>query len=288
MSGFPRPRRPFRVAGLLLPALLLPVLIGLAAGPAAAQQTAAAPDAKSPEAKTWEIRLGAGAMVRPDYEGSDDYEVSALPLVDVKYRDLVFLKNTTTLGANVFTLRGPGPHDKLQFGPLLRYQFGRDEGDNDALRGLGDIDSGFDLGAFVNYQAGPWSAGLTVFRDISDAYDGGMTAQLKGGYMRPLTSRLRLRTEVYTTWADDNYNEAFFGITALQSQRSGLRQYQADGGFKDAGLTLGLDYSLTDHWGLSALVGFKRLLGDAADSPLVEDKGSANQFNTGLLLSYKF
>src|SRR3546814_7611562 len=59
----------------------------------------------------------------------------------------------------------------------------RSQDSNDALRGLGDIDAGLDLGAFVNYRAGPWSAGLTVFRDVSDAYDGGMTAQLKGGYM---------------------------------------------------------------------------------------------------------
>lgn len=287
MPGFPPPRRPLRallLPALLLPALLLPVLAGL---PAAAQQAGAAPDAKTADTKTWDIRIGAGAMVKPDYEGSNDYEVSALPLVDVNYRDIVFLKSMA-LGANVFTLRGPGPNDKLQFGPLLRYQFGRDQDANDALRGLGDIDSGFELGAFVNYRAGPWSAGLTAFRDISDAYDGGMTVQLKGGYMVPLAPRLRLRTEISTTWADDNYTQSFFGITALQAQRSGLRQYQADGGFKDAGLTLGLDYSLSDHWGLTGLVGFKRLLGDAADSPLVEDKGSANQFNAGLLLSYKF
>src|SRR3546814_4409289 len=62
----------------------------------------------------------------PDYEGSDDYEVAPLPLLSVNYRDIVFLDKTTTLGANVFTLRGPGPNNKLQFGPLLRYQFGRD------------------------------------------------------------------------------------------------------------------------------------------------------------------
>src|SRR3546814_15412765 len=85
----------------------------------------------------------------------------------------------------------------------------RSQDSNDALRGLGDIDAGLDLGAFVNYRAGPWSAGLTVFRDVSDAYDGGMTAQLKGGYMYPISQRLRLRTEVSTAWADDNYTEAF-------------------------------------------------------------------------------
>lgn len=285
MFGCSFPRRPRRAASLLLPVL---ILSAPAAGPAFAQQAGGPPaDSKTADSKSWDIRLGAGALVKPDYEGSDDYEVAPLPLVDVTYRDIVFLKSMA-LGANVFTLRGPGPNDKLQFGPLLKYQAGRDQDSNDALRGLGDIDAGVELGAFVNYRAGPWSAGLTVFRDVSDAYDGGMTAQLKGGYMYPISQRLRLVTEVSTTWADDNYTEAFFGITALQAQRSGLRQYQAEGGFKDAGLSLALNYSLTDHWGVTGLVGYKRLLGDAADSPLVEDQGSANQLTGGLMLSYKF
>src|SRR3546814_4881132 len=128
MFGFSFLRRPRRVAGLpalVLPALLLPVLIGLNAGPAFAQQTGTPPanrqapdtrpaDSKATDSKAWDIRLGAGALVKPDYEGSDDYEVAPLPLLSVNYRDIVLLDKTTTLGANVFTLRGPGPNDKMQ------------------------------------------------------------------------------------------------------------------------------------------------------------------------------
>ena len=249
-----------------------------------AQQSPGQPE--KPAKKDWDIRLGAGALYQPDYEGSDDYEVGALPLLMVNYRDLVFLRGPM-LGANAFTLQGPRPGDKLQIGPLLRYQMGRDEGDNDALRGLGDIDAGAELGAFITYRTGPWSTGLTVFRDISDAHDG-LTAKASGGYTHSFTPKLRLRSEVYATWADDNYTETFFGITAAQSQRSGLRRYTAEGGLKDVGLSLDLDYSLTQHWGITGRLGYKRLLGDAADSPLVEDKGSADQFSTGLILSYRF
>lgn len=240
-----------------------------------------------PEKKDWDIRLGAGASYQPDYEGSDDYEVAPIPLLMVNYRDLVFFRGMT-LGANAFTLQGPREGDKLQLGPLLRYQKGRDQDDNDALRGLGDIDAGAELGAFITYRTGPWSTGLTIFRDVSDAYDGGMTAKVTGGYMHQFSPKLRARSELFATWADDNYTETFFGITALQAQRSGLRQYKAEGGVKDVGLSLDLDYSFTEHWGITGRLGYKRLLGDAADSPLVEDKGSADQFSTGLTLSYKF
>ncbi|MBS4047697.1 MAG: MipA/OmpV family protein [Alphaproteobacteria bacterium] len=249
---------------------------------AAAQQ----PPEKAPEKKDWDIRIGAGALYQPEYEGSDDYEVSPLPLLMINYRDLVFLRGTT-LGANVFTWQGPRPSDKLQVGPLVRYQFGRDEDDSDDLRGMGDIDAAVELGGFLTYGIGPWTAGVTLFQDVSDSHDG-FTAKFAAGHRHSFTPKLRLRSEVSTTWADENYTQTYFGVTAAQSARSGMRAYTAESGIKDIGLTLDLDYSLTEHWIVSGRLGYKRLLGDAADSPLVEDRGSANQLSTGVTLSYRF
>lgn len=237
-------------------------------------------------AQDWDIRIGAGAVYQPDYEGSDDYEISPLPMLMINYRDLVFLRGPT-LGANAFTWKGDRPGNKLQIGPLVRYQFGRDEGDNDALRGMGDIDGSVELGGFINYGLGPWSAGLTVFQDVSDSHDG-LTAKVSAGYRLPLGPKLMLRGEIFSTWADDNYTTTFFGVTAAQSARSGMAQYRPEGGFKDAGIGLDINYSLTENWGLTGRLGYKRMLGDAADSPLVEDRGSANQFSTGLFVNYKF
>ncbi|MBI2239425.1 MAG: MipA/OmpV family protein [Magnetospirillum gryphiswaldense] len=254
-----------------------------------AQQAPTAPvGPPSPEAgkKDWNIRLGAGAIYQPEYEGSDEYKIAPLPMVLISYRDLVFLRGPM-LGANVFTWTGAGPNDKLQVGPLVRYQFGRDEDDSDDLRGMGDVDAAVELGGFVTYSTGPWSAGLTLFRDVSNSHDG-LTAKLSAGNRLPLAPKLMLRSEIATTWADDNYNEAFFGVSAQQSARSGLARYQAQGGFKDAGITFDLDYSLTEHWGMTGRLGYKRLLGDAADAPLVADRGSADQLSTGLFFSYKF
>lgn len=244
-----------------------------------------APEA-APETKTWDIRLGAGALLQPDYEGSDEYEVSPLPLLMINYRDMVFLRGTT-LGANLFTWQGPRPSDKLQVGPLVRYQFGRDEDDSDDLRGMGDIDAAVELGGFLTYGIGPWSAGVTLFQDVSDSHDG-FTAKFAAGHRHSFTPKLRLRSELYTTWADENYTQTYFGVTSTQSARSGMRAYAAEGGIKDVGLTLDLDYSLTEHWVVGGRLGYKRLLGDAADSPLVKDRGSADQFTTGVTLSYRF
>ena len=152
---------------------------------AAAQQ----PPEKPAERKDWDIRIGAGALLQPDYEGSDDYEVAALPFLMVNYRDLVFLRGTT-LGANAFTWQGPRPSDKLQLGPLVRYQFGRDADDSDDLRGMGDIDAATELGGFITYSIGPWSTGLTLFQDVSGAPDG-ITAKLAAGHRHSISPRQR-------------------------------------------------------------------------------------------------
>lgn len=254
-----------------------------------AQQSIAAPvgpPQSEAAKKDWDIRLGAGALYQPEYEGSDEYKVAPLPMVMINYRDMVFLRGPM-LGANVLTWQGPRPNDKLQVGPLVRYQFGRDEDDSDDLRGMGDIDAAVELGGFVTYSTGPWSAGLTLFRDVSGSHDG-LTAKVSAGNRLPLGPKLMLRSEISAIWADDNYTETFFGVTAAQSARSGMRQYRAEGGFKDAGITFDLDYTLTEHWGLTGRLGYKHLLGDAADSPLVEGRGSADQLSSGLFVNYKF
>lgn len=234
----------------------------------------------------WNIRLGVGAMAGPKFEGGDTYKVVPAPQFMISYRDLVFLRGPS-LGINAFTVHGPRPSDKLQIGPLVRYQPGRDEDNSNRLRGMGDIDGAVEIGGFITYGIGAWSAGVTVFRDLSDSHDG-LTAKISAGHRLPLGPALLLRSDMSVNLADDKHTTAFFGVTAAQSARSGLRQYRPEGGFKDAGISFDLDYRVTENWGLGGRLGYKRILGDAADSPLVKDRGSANQLVTGLFLNYRF
>ena len=82
--------------------------------------------------------------------------------------------------------------------------------------------------------------------------------------------------------------ESYFGVSSAQSEKSGLSPFDAGGGFKNVGITLGLDYVFTDSIGIGGRAQYKRLVGDAADSPIVDDKGSADQFFSGLFLTYRF
>ena len=228
----------------------------------------------------WSIIIGGGGAYMPDYEGSDDYELQPFPFASVVYDDFVFLSGPSV---GVYLLNYEG----FKAGPIARYSFGRDEDDNHALDGLGDVDDSIEVGGLLKYEIGIWSAGLTVTQDVAGGHEG-LLAEATTGIAVPLTDDLRSSLEASATWADSNYMETYFGISPGQAARSGYDVYDADGGFKDVGVTLGLDYMFTERIGIGGRAQYKRLLGDAADSPIVDDEGSADQFLSTLFLTYRF
>jgi outer membrane scaffolding protein for murein synthesis (MipA/OmpV family) len=276
MNDMPRHVNPTPILAALLAAATLGT-----AFPAAAQD--GAPAAANPD---WKVSVGLGTGFKPDYQGSDDYDLGVLPDLSVSYRDLVYFRGVE-LGVNALTVKGPREGDKLQLGPLVRFGPGRDQDDNEALRGLGDVDYSIEAGAFLRYGIGPWSAGLTVVQDLADGHDGAL-AEASVGYGVPIADGLKASLRASTTWASDDYMQSFFGISAAQAASSGRAAYEAGAGIKDVGLTFGLDYEVMKDVGLGARIGYTRLLGDAADSPLVEADGSADQFSAGVSLSYRF
>tara|TARA_R110000868_G_scaffold391354_1_gene661301 strand:+ start:171 stop:518 length:348 start_codon:yes stop_codon:yes gene_type:complete len=115
-----------------------------------------------------------------------------------------------------------------------------------------------------------------------------MIVELEGGYRHRFDDSWSMHAGVATTWADDDYTQSFFGIDAGQSLRSGYREYNAEAGFKDVSLSLGISYAVTENWNVTGMVGYSRLIGDAADSPIVDEQGSADAFMTGLFVGYRF
>jgi outer membrane scaffolding protein for murein synthesis (MipA/OmpV family) len=81
---------------------------------------------------------------------------------------------------------------------------------------------------------------------------------------------------------------SYFGIDASNAARSGLDQYNADAGFKEVNFGGTLTYRFLGRSSVTALATYTRLTGDAADSPVVDDVGDANQFFGGALIDYRF
>ena len=74
-------------------------------------------------------------------------------------------------------------------------------------------------------------------------------------------------------------------VTGAQSARSGYKAYQARSGFETVSAAVSWDHVIDKRWSTHTAVGFTRLLGDAADSPLTKRK-TTPMLMTGI--SYKF
>ncbi len=80
----------------------------------------------------------------------------------------------------------------------------------------------------------------------------------------------------------------YFSIDAAQSAASGLPVYQASGGLYSYGAGTQARYFWTPQWSALAFVEYERLAADAANSPLVTERGSPNQVTVGLGVTYSF
>ena len=229
--------------------------------------------------------VGVGAAVMPQYEGAKDSKTRALPNINLYYGDSLFFTRMTA-GANLLrfnTEQGV----TITAGPVLALRRGRDQDENAALNGLGDITRGLDAGGFVRLRRQGWHALVDVRQNLSNT-DQGATVNFNAGYSLPLGAAWRLRTSVDTTWASAEYMKTFFGVDALQSAQSGIAQYEAGAGFKHVGATLMADYSISREWAGFASLHYKRLLGDAAASPIVASLGDRDQASASVGVKYRF
>ncbi len=241
--------------------------------------------------------IGLAAVASPDYPGSDGQSANLMPLADIRQQGFFFLKGATanpnygiaTLGWNALNFgytEGLEQRFMLSAGPMLRVHQGRDP--DDALRGLGEIDDSVAIGAFLEASAGPWSAEFTYSpQDVGGAQDGELMTFSTDLTAQP-NDRLDLTFGVSASWADDNFMQGFFGVTPAQAAATGLTAFSAGSGMKDVGIQIGATYEISDKIVLVGDVGYQRLLDEAADSPIVANTGSQNQFRVLIGAAYQF
>jgi outer membrane protein len=230
--------------------------------------------------------LAVGAI--PDYEGSDDYTVGVAPLGVWRYGKSSerYLKIIATeLSWNAIDSK------TWSAGPALNYRLGRDDVDDTFVDKMAEIDDAVELGAFVGYTVtgsdprDKITFSLQALGDVSDTHDG-FTATASVKRFWPISRSVTLSFGAITNYANDDYTDTYFGVSAADSSASGLRQYTADGGFRDVRIPIFAIFSFSPKWHVAAGMVYTRLLGDAADSPVVDDRGSADQFFVGASVIY--
>ena len=237
------------------------LLIGLAAAPAAAQST---PDLFGDR---WQV--GGFVYVSPSFEGSKSYDAIAFPFVapaGLGSEGSIQIRGVDDVRLRLFQSGG------FEFGPLAGYRFGRDA--DDVSVAVDDVDGGLVLGAFATYRAGPLAFSVSYHHQATGDDTGGLV-RFGVEHTSRISPTFKLTAGIGTNYADDDYMTAFFAAPG----------YAPDAGFKDihVGATATLD--LSDRWSLHLIGRYAHLIGDAADSPIVETE---SQLYGGLALSYKF
>jgi outer membrane protein len=247
-----------------------------------------------PPPRSWNVTVGAGAFVYPRYPGSDEYRVIPLPLIQVNYRERVYLGPSTTgvgYGLGAYAVRTP----RLGLAVELGGQDSRPESRGDALAGLEGRDAVATAGVSVSYRAGAFEGIVALSQGVNDG--AGLIQTTRITYSRPL-GKVFLVAAAGAALANGKQMRREFGITDEEAARRQAlidggderlepndgHAYNPDGGLRHLGVGVSLIYPVSSLWSLMGFAGVERLSNEAAASPLVRRR---EQFAGGLGLGFR-
>jgi outer membrane scaffolding protein for murein synthesis (MipA/OmpV family) len=229
--------------------------------------------------KDFNYRLGFGTGAMPDYKGSDDYGLRVIPLIDVRYKNIWTLQGTK-LRVNLLS------NEVLKIGPTINYRFGRSEKDSLALSGLGDTPNALQFGGFAEFQMGLIMASAEFKHAISSEQGSEAIFILGNGIYRD--EKWLVVMGFRGIWSDQTHTQTNYGVDEIQALASVYDVTNMTSGFSDIGINFIARYQINDKARVESIIGYSRILGSAANSPIVKLEGSANQVLAGVGLRYSF
>ena len=230
-----------------------------------------------------------GALSKNEYSGSKDHDVVPAIISEFTlFKRPVEIEGLTTR-ASLYS------SNAWHFGLAIQYDFGRDdEVSNKQVAAIKTIDANINLGGYISHfsesillNKDELELRVQTTADVSSTHEGYLTT-FSSTYTFPLFIPWRVELELESSYADDNYMNTYYGVSAQDAQSSGLRPFQANSGFTDITVNANIILFSSPQWGAYSRLSYARLLGDAADSPIVKDIGTANQTQFGLGLFYRF
>jgi outer membrane scaffolding protein for murein synthesis (MipA/OmpV family) len=254
--------------------------LALVSSPAAAVDTSSGPGTSDVN-----LKVGGFVYVAPKYEGGKEYEVRGFPLVapsgyGISSDGRVQFRGPDDLRFRLIEFYG------FEVGPVVGWRFGRDQDDASRLLGLGDVDGGGVVGGYAAYKAGWFKPYIAYNHQVWGDNTGGIF-RFGAETTTDLAPGLSVSSTLGAVYADNDFMDSYFSVTPAQSAASvaGLNAYDAEAGIKSVFLGLTSDVPLSEVWMLKLSGRYSRLVGDAADSPIVE---SENQFYAGFGITYRF
>jgi MipA family protein len=275
------------------------------ASPLAAQEAGDAAATASPYAGSvfegdW-ITIGAGAAVTPSYDGSDDYVVSPLPMLQGNLGGVAISPRPAGFALDFL----PDGDDAVGFNLGLVARINRNrvtQIEDPVVRSYGELDTAIEVGPTVGLTLARVLHGfdsLTITTDVqwdvAGAHDG-MTVTPAVTYFTPVSPGAAVSLSLSARHVDDDYAAYYYSVPSAPAELAvadRLPQFAAGGGFDKLGAVLiaGIDFDGDlRNGGLAgfAIGGYSRMLGDAADTPFTALRGSADQWFAGAGIGFTF
>ena len=215
--------------------------------------------------------------MRPAYVGSKDFEFDPTGFATLHY---LWLPGFGELANGRKT-------DGFFIGPSFRYVTKRDSNDHWQLTGLNNIDASYEIGAKVGYSfqwLRPWVAVRYGFGGYS-----GVVGETGLDFVFRPTEPFEFSIGPRASFASGDYMRTYLGVTPQEAALSPwMWAYRPSSGFKGVGLEMTTRYRFTPEWAVVGELVYERLIGDAADSPIVKVNGTPDQFTAKLGLTYTF
>lgn len=232
--------------------------------------------------------FGVGAGSTSQFSGAAQSVVGVVPGLRYKFEGSErFVEWYGPLAdANVLNSR------EWQFGPALNLRFGRSDVDDAVVARLPDVDNTIEGGIALSYtyvDPGPIPFRLRVgglaLVDLGDTFHG-FDDTVYASLWMPLSRTMLLGLGTGASWASTSYTQAYYGVTPAGAQASGLPAYTPGSGMRQWYAWPALVVQVAPSWFVGTAAFYQRLVGDAAASPIVQQRGDRNQWTYGIGLGY--
>ena len=247
------------------------------------------------------ISIGVGAILSPSYTGSNDYDVTPVPVIQGRVAGIGINPRPAGLALNFLPSSDGKP--SLSLGIAARLDRNRASRIKDrVVEQYGELDTGVEVGPTVGVRfpgvLNPYdslSVNVDVLWDVAGASKG-MIVNPSVSYFTPVSRGAAVSLSLSARHVNDRFADYYYSVPTAPAGvpvADQLPVFNAQGGFDKLSATLfgavDLDGNLANGGcAVFAIGGYSRLQGSAADTPFTSIRGSANQWTAGLGIGYTF
>lgn len=214
----------------------------------------------------WQIELGFGAELEPQFAGAENRQVEPSPFINITYQRDKFQYYTSVVDYGLIYSVAP----KWSLGLSTGLEVGRDEDDDQALEGLGNIDDTWELRLDVAYHVNKTltlgGRAMTAGAEKDNVY---FLAAFVDIPTPSNAMELELRTDI--SWGSRQHLQTEFGVTEEQASNSGYPAYFPSAGLKSVGVAINGKYNFSKNWFAFTEFSYEKYDSAGVDSPFTEN-----------------